>query len=161
MKKPISFFLFFLIFPLCISAQEISQEIISSSGNYSDGSSGQLSWTLGDLAIETYSSGDVSLTQGFQQPVYEVMTAFENLEYNFAVQVYPVPSSDFITVEFDEIQNDLEVVLYNLQGEIVLYKKVESETITLDLNNLSPSEYILKIINKENNLLKSCKIVKH
>ncbi len=161
MNKTISFFLFFLIFPLCISAQEISQEIISSSGGYSDGSSGQLSWTLGDLAIETYSTGDVSLTQGFQQPAYEVTTAFENLEYNFAIQVYPVPSSDFITVEFDEVQNNLEVVLYNLQGEIVLSKKVESKTITLDLNYLSPSEYILKIINKEKSLLKSYKILKH
>ena len=161
MKKPISFFLFFLIFPLCIYAQEISQEIIASSGDYSDGSSGQLSWTLGDLAIETYSSGDLSLTQGFQQPSYEVMTAFENRDYNFVMRVYPVPSSDFITVEFDEIQNDLEVVLYNLQGEIVLIKQVESGTITLDLNNLSPSEYILKILIKENNLIKSYKIVKH
>jgi hypothetical protein len=148
MNKTISFFLFFLIFPFCIYAQEISQEIISSSGDYSDGSSGQLSWTLGDLAIETYSTGDVSLTQGF-------------LEYNLAIQVYPVPTSDFITLEFDEVQNNLEVVLYNLQGEIVLSKNVESETITLDLNNLSPSEYILKILNKENYLLKSYKIIKH
>lgn len=161
MKKPISFFLFFLVFPLCIYAQEISQEIISSSGDYSDGSSGQLSWTLGDLAIETYSSGDVSLTQGFQQPSYEVITTFESHDYSFVTRVYPVPSSDVITVEFGEILNDLEVVLYNLQGEIVLSRQVESETITLDLNYLSPSEYILKIINKENNLIKSYKIVKH
>jgi hypothetical protein len=161
MKKPISLFLFFLIFPLCISAQEISQEVISSSGYYSEGSSGQLSWTLGDLAVETYSTEEVSLTQGFQQPFYEVTTAFENLECNFLIQVYPVPSSDFITVEFNELQNNLKVILYNLQGEIILIQQVESKTITLDLNNLSPSEYILKILNNENILLKSYKIVKH
>jgi hypothetical protein len=114
MKKPISFFLFFLVFPLCIYAQEISQEVISSSGNYTDGSSGQLSWTLGDLAVETCSAGEVSLTQGFQQPFYEVTAAFENLECNILIQVYPVPSSDFITVEFNELQNNLKVILYNL-----------------------------------------------
>jgi hypothetical protein len=161
MKKSTSFFLFFLVFPLCISAQEISQEIISTSGDYSDGSSGQLSWTLGDLAVETYSSGDAKLTQGFQQPIYEVMTTFKNLEYDFAIQVYPVPSTDYITVEFDQIQDNLEVILYNLQGEKVLSKKVDSETITIDLNYLSPSEYVLKIVNKENKLIKSYTIVKN
>jgi hypothetical protein len=149
------------MFPLSIFTQEISREIISSSGNYSDGSSEQLSWTLGDLATETYSSGDVKLTQGFQQPSYEVMTTFKNHNYNFVMRVYPIPSSDFVTVEFEEIEDDLKVVLFNLQGEVVINKIIESATITLDLNPLSPSEYILKIINKENDLIKSYKIVKH
>ena len=160
MKKPITFLLV-LLFPLFIIAQEISQEVISSSGNYSDGSSGQLSWTLGELATETYGTADVSLTQGFQQPFYEVTAIFENLESNTLIQVYPVPSSDFITVEFEEIQNDMQIILYNLQGEIILRKQAESETITIDLNSLSPSEYILNIINKDKNLIKSYKIVKH
>ncbi|UCH14603.1 MAG: T9SS type A sorting domain-containing protein [Bacteroidales bacterium] len=161
MKKAISFFLFFLMFPLSMFTQEISQEIISSSGDYSDGSSGQLSWTLGDLATETYSSGDIKLTQGFQQPTIEVTPTFESRNYNIVMRVYPVPSSDFVTVEFEEIQKDMKVVLFNLQGEVVTSKILESATITLDLNSLSPSEYILKIINKENDLIKSYKIVKH
>ncbi len=146
---------------MCTQGQEISQEVVSSSGDCFDNSSGQLSWTLGELATETYEADDATLIQGFQQPIYEVATVFENTEYNNLIQVYPVPSSDFITVEFEEIQDVIQIVLYNLQGEIISTKQGESATVTLDLNNLSRSEYILKIMNKEKNLMKSYKIIKH
>jgi hypothetical protein len=46
--------------------------VISSSGDYFEGSNASISWTLGEIATETFTNGSVVLTQGFQQP-YTIM----------------------------------------------------------------------------------------
>jgi len=67
MRKLISFFSLALIIQ-CLSAQTLSPVVLASSGNYYENASVSLSWTLGEIATETYSSGNIILTQGFQQP---------------------------------------------------------------------------------------------
>ncbi|MCF8403889.1 MAG: hypothetical protein K9H58_08090 [Bacteroidales bacterium] len=56
------------IFPICLFSQSVSPEVISSAGDYYQGATVSLSWTLGEIATETYSNGNYILTQGFQQP---------------------------------------------------------------------------------------------
>lgn len=58
----------YLLIPAFLCAQSVSPEVISSSGDYFEGSNGSLSWTLGEIATETFSNGNNILTQGFQQP---------------------------------------------------------------------------------------------
>ena len=57
------------ILTLTVISQSVSPEVISSSGAYYENASASLSWTLGEVATETYSNGGVTLTQGFQQPI--------------------------------------------------------------------------------------------
>ena len=57
------------IISLTVAGQSVSPEVIASSGNYYEAANASLSWTLGEVAVETYSSGGITLTQGFQQPV--------------------------------------------------------------------------------------------
>ena len=58
-----------LLVPILINAQSVSPEVISSSGDYFEGPNASLSWTLGEIATETFTSGNIILTQGFQQPI--------------------------------------------------------------------------------------------
>ncbi|MFU8844174.1 MAG: hypothetical protein ACNA7V_10250 [Bacteroidales bacterium] len=66
--KKIAQILLFSVFPLYVSAQSVSPEVIATAGDYFENSSGSLSWTLGEVMTETFSSGGNILTQGFQQP---------------------------------------------------------------------------------------------
>lgn len=52
---------------ICFS-QSIERNVVGSSGDYFEGDDISLSWTLGEIATETFISGDNILTQGFQQP---------------------------------------------------------------------------------------------
>lgn len=67
--KRISVLFFAVITSLTLSAQSVSPDVIASSGDYFEGSNVSLSWTLGELAVETYTAGNFVLTQGFQQPI--------------------------------------------------------------------------------------------
>jgi hypothetical protein len=62
------FLLLLSFLSLSLFAQTLSPTVISSAGGYSTGTTVTLSWTLGELATETLSTGSITLTQGFQQP---------------------------------------------------------------------------------------------
>lgn len=64
-------FLLFLAMAIycCGQSQSLSPTVIASSGGYFTGTGASLSWTLGEIATETFSNGSYILTQGFQQPV--------------------------------------------------------------------------------------------
>ena len=66
MKTEILLILFFAATILC-SAQSIERDVVAGSGDYFEGTNGSLSWTLGEIATETYTAGNIILTQGFQQ----------------------------------------------------------------------------------------------
>ena len=66
MKTQILTTLFVVATSLCFS-QSIERDVVASSGDYFEGANVSLSWTLGEIATETYTAGNIILTQGFQQ----------------------------------------------------------------------------------------------
>ena len=66
MKAIILSVLFFSATLLSYS-QSIERDVVASSGDYYEGTNVSLCWTLGEIATETYSAGNIILTQGFQQ----------------------------------------------------------------------------------------------
>ncbi|RLD52070.1 MAG: hypothetical protein DRJ05_17775, partial [Bacteroidetes bacterium] len=67
--KKFSIILIGVLLSIVVTAQSISPEVIASSGDYYENANASLSWTLGEIATETYSAGGTILTQGFQQPI--------------------------------------------------------------------------------------------
>ena len=63
-----SLFFIFLVGSNLASAQSVSRSVVSSSGNFATFAEGSMSWTIGEVTIETYSSPFVWMTQGFHQP---------------------------------------------------------------------------------------------
>ena len=160
MKKPIFLYLLFLLFPLSVIAQEAKLEVVASSGSTFETANGQVSWTLGEVVIETFSTGSFSLTQGFQQPGITVESGYIDPVIQLSVKVYPVPSTSFVTLEFQEIPQGFSVELYNIQGTRINSVPVNSTRLQIDLNAIPAAEYILKIISADNKMIKSYTIVK-
>lgn len=70
-------------------SQSIERSVVASSGDYFEGADISISWTLGEIATETYITSDNMLTQGFQQPditlrIYVDLTAFLEGPFNGA-----------------------------------------------------------------------------
>jgi len=77
----------FLAGVLICSAQSIERDVVASSGDYYEGANISISWTLGEIATETYNNGTNILTQGFQQPgitlrIFVDLTAFLEGPFN-------------------------------------------------------------------------------
>ena len=70
------------------------------------------------------------------------------------LSVFPNPTSDIITINFD-INENLEYAIYSTLGELVLTGTINSYNKVIDLSILTPNIYFLKANNQTLKLIKS------
>jgi len=138
------------------------QQTIPATGGNASGSGGSVSYTIGQILSSSISGSNGTVVQGVQQP-YEisVVTAIKNTEeINLKCFVYPNPTAGITKLVFEspDIEN-LRVRFFDINGMLLLDKKVESRETEISLENLSSSVYFLKVI-KNNQEVKVFKIVK-
>ena len=145
------------------AAQSLSPTVLSSSGGFRSSDGISLSWTTGELMIQTFSDGSVILTQGFHQGNITVSTAVDEMRKSeMDVHIYPNPVSDMLDVEFKNmVDYTIQVKLVDLTGKTVLRKELSQplNSLSLNLSSVSSGTYILEI--RAAGKRKVFKIVKH
>jgi hypothetical protein len=139
-----------------------AQNTIPATGGNGTGAGGSISYTVGQIVFNTFSGTNGTIGQGVQQS-YEisVITAIENTQgITLECYVYPNPTSRLIKliVESFDFEN-LRIRLYDINGVMLLDKKIESEETEISLESYTSSFYFLKVLNK-NMEVKTFKIVK-
>lgn len=157
--KQLLFLLLCLYSTSWLSGQSVSPQVISSAGGHLVGTDVQMSWTLGELSVETIESGSVILTQGFHQSNL-MITAWEDLAKDISVDIYPNPTSDWINIEL-QASSDIQVKLLDAMGRSVVSKLALVEGANqLNLSGATPGLYFLQLIDQDQQTLKTFKIVK-
>lgn len=164
MKKAYIFILFILS-AFYVAGQEVSSYVIASAGESKEAGEINISWTLGEIAIETLQddANNLTLTQGFQQGYFEITSIDEPLSGDYDLKVYPNPARDYIWVDLKSEQIKMVVLeLYDLEGRLVQntrFNIMEGPT-RVDLNELSASQYILRVVDEGENVLQTFKLIK-
>ena len=152
-----------ILFAEKISGQSIGQQVISSSGNFLFAGNNSLSFTVGEIAVQTLTSSSI-LTQGFQQP-NDMYLAVENImPPPFQVDVYPNPTQDnlFVKLYSNSSSPDATVRLMDMVGRILFETNIhsfETEVLNIPMQNFSAGTYLLSISDKLENI-SSYKIIK-
>jgi hypothetical protein len=139
-----------------------AQEVITASGGNASGSGGSTSYTVGQVAYNTYPGSNGSVAQGVQQPFeISVVTAIEEgKEISLNCKVYPNPATYFLVLKVENLNNEnLSYQLYDSDGKLLVLRKVESDETTISMEHFKPSIYLLKVI-QNNKDIKSFKIIK-
>ena len=142
------------------SINSLAQEVITPSASYFETPSMSLTWTIGEIAVETFANDDIMLTQGFNQSDIIITDITKELFTDFKIAIYPNPVKDIfnIKVETDHIQH-LKAELYSLAGAKLLSEQVKPGTMQINTDRLPASEYILKIYDNLQEI-KSFKVIK-
>lgn len=156
MKKII---LFFALFVFTV-ANIIAQEVVSTAGETQSISGYEISWTLGEPIIQTISSGSTILTQGFHQSKLTVTAIDELLVSDFGLKVYPNPTSEFIVIKINKLENNPAFSLYNLSGKLLQSQSIYATETQINLNEYASGTYLLKLNQEFNQPLQTFKIVK-
>lgn len=146
-----------------IKAQEISPFILSSAGSFYKPNDISISFTIGELVIETIGTTDHTLTQGFQQGSWTISSIATNPFPVIEIKVYPNPANDFIIIEWMDEQNaEFNIELYDLMGRKVIHKTASAlqTQFELRIDNLTQSVYILRIRDTDNMVIKTFRIIK-
>lgn len=160
MKKFTTFFLVALL--LLLFSKSWAQEVISSAGANHSSPNLQVSWTIGEPMVETFTGGGTILTQGFHQSKL-VITAIDPLPLaGFELEVYPNPTSGVIKIKLNKGNiSKLRFFLYNSQGEQILRQEFSNQTEQINMQLLAPGYYILKIESDTDTPVQTFKIVKY
>jgi hypothetical protein len=134
-------------------AQTLSPTVISTGGNYSSQGGTSLSSTIGEMsAIQTLSSGNVILTQGFQQP-NDIVNGLLDIEKEAdgSFSVYPNPAQNKLWFGYEFTQTGkVEVSMFNIAGQkmnFTLSETYESGKLvhSFDCSAYAAGAYILSV----------------
>lgn len=153
MKKTLILMMMFLLSAGAFS-QSITPEILSTSGEHYSNANAQLSWTLGELMIETESSTNNIITQGFHQPEEDAGPpdfVDENNSNNIYLNIYPNPTSDQLVIEMEKNEVPLNVRVVDMGGKLVKQTNINANQnrTELSLKHIANGSYMVHIFSED------------
>lgn len=155
MKKHLTLCLFFVLGALSAKCQTV----VTTAGDFFSNSTAELSWTLGEIMGETYTTASVHLTQGQQQTMYAPdPTNSVQIEENVSLDLYPNPADDHVTLISSE--PTVSVSFIDSRGRLVKNIELNQAHPQIDLIGLERGVYYLNVYSTNQQLLKIFKVVK-
>jgi len=155
--RSIVLFLFIFSFTNNVSAQQSA----NTSGKNVSQNNTSVSYSIGEVYYNTTTTLSSVITQGIQQP-YEIylISGIGNEKDVQLITAFPNPTSTSIKIVTQDIKIDgLNYKLYDLLGKEILSGDITSNQTELDLNNLMPAVYFIKVF-RYNSTIKYFKIIK-
>ncbi len=85
-------------------------------------------------------------------------TGVVHLDMDDAVKVYPNPASSQLTVTIDDYMKGYDFEIYDLRGRLVKRTILESTVSSLDISALETGNYLYRVNNTENKMIKQGKL---
>jgi hypothetical protein len=152
----------FLLFTICfftVGASAFAQEIMTTAGANVSNAYGSLDWSIGEPMIETASSSDNYLTQGFLQPSSIIVTAIDNYSNALGVTAYPNPCSTVLNINHKDYKV-VDVEMLNASGQVLFKRTLLSTESQLELGAFAAGLYFFKIYSSDNQLISVLKVDK-
>lgn len=139
-----------------------AQESVNASGGNATGSGGTISYSVGQVAYTSNSSNTGSVAQGVQH-AYEIFTlGVEETALNISLTAFPNPTMENLTLQISDFNNEkLSYQLYDMQGKQLIQGEVIANKTEINTSSLPTASYFIDIVNQENKIVKSFKIIKN
>lgn len=145
---------------MALLSEGFAQSNIVATGGEATGNGGSVSFSVGQIAVQSNGDGTTSISEGVQQP-YEISVSgvdnYPNITLNAVV--YPNPTQGNLQLTMNNVQLNGEVRAYDANGKYLFNKKIEGETTFFDLSDYAPGTYYLNLFSGKQ-MLKSFKVVK-
>jgi hypothetical protein len=156
MKKRQPFFILLLLGSITASAQQayLKPEVLASAGSTVTANGASLSYTVGEVAVQTLTASGVSFGQGFHNGVLDIVGSTDVLA-NWQLSVYPNPASQVVYVEYEAPTQDgtLTAAIWDLQGRQLLASMplLASAKNALEVQHLPSGIYLLRLSDPDGN----------
>lgn len=141
---------------------QAQNSIPAAGGDASGPGSSSVSYTVGQLVYTTISGASRTIAQGVQQP-FEISVITGTKEASgitLEISVYPNPATGFINLRVEKYDSDnLVYKLFDMNGTLFQEKMVEGDVTQIQLGNILPGTYLLKIVDNQKEI-KTFKIIK-
>ena len=153
---------FFILFIVTMAAMTTlsAQSAIVPVGGTASGNGGTVTYTVGQIAVQSNSNGTASISEGVQQP-YEisVVGVDEHPYITLNAVLYPNPTLGNVQLTINNEQLDGEVKVFDANGKYLFSKKIKENTTPLDFSVYAPGTYYVNVYDGKQ-MLKTFKVVK-
>lgn len=158
MKKVFTIITFF-ISVIGFSQITIEQSSISSGGASSTNGTLSMIYSIGEVAVNETSSGNIHISEGFISSKMLNVLGVINYSSLENIQVYPNPTIDFVNIDFGQIDS-YTISIYNNLGKELKTIKTNNAKEQVSFENYAAGVYIILIKNSQNQLYKTFKLIK-
>ncbi|MBR4911673.1 MAG: T9SS type A sorting domain-containing protein [Bacteroidales bacterium] len=152
------------IFLLCFAGTTFAQSAIVPVGGDAQSNSGSVSYTVGQIAVQTANnSSGISVAEGVQQP-YEILTVgvddYPQITLNAVV--YPNPTENLAQLQlngFDIPAGGLRAILYDGSGKMLQTLNVSENLSQFQIGHYATGTYYLELRDGKR-VLKTFKVVR-
>ena len=141
-----------------------SQQSVNSSGGNASGTSGTVSYSIGQVAYTSSISDAGQVNQGVQQGNPVIMVGQTDPLSDFTIGFYPNPVHNDALLRLGENKDDLNVtgfsfMLFSIYGGLIMEKEISHHTTPVPMNQLPDGVYLLKVA-RDNMPINTFKVVK-
>ncbi|MES2591477.1 MAG: T9SS type A sorting domain-containing protein [Bacteroidota bacterium] len=135
----------------------MSRQCLASSGNGIIGNSVLVNQTIGQpYGTSPYYSNGIRYTPGFQQPVFQLQTINSSIH----TKVFPNPTASQVTIETDEIVENVRIQVMDVTGKYLLNETVSVfQKHTINCNAWTNGTYLIVLSNGKSSLYSSKLII--
>ncbi len=157
------FLIIFLLIYHAATTLNAQQALVASGGN-AEGTTGSVSYTIGQTAFYYFDGTDGSVSQGVQQP-YEIflITGIEKASgVSLDCVVYPNPVQDHLQLKIHGLKwEKLRWGIYDLSGKLLKEDRVSGSLSTIPVDELASGSYLFSVFDTKNSTIKTFKIIKN
>ncbi len=130
MKSKTLFLICCIFMSSMLYGQANDLKVVASAGTSFETENLSLDWTLGEVVVEAYESQSFGLSQGFHQPVYQIVSVKSIPAETGLITVFPNPFSNQLNVKmnFANIEKG-EIDLVDSKGMSVWKKEFEGNEV--------------------------------
>ncbi len=144
-------FLSFFFLPFLCSSQNygLCMQVLASTGGTGAQGNFHVSWTVGELVVNTVAASGYKVTQGFHQPDVCAPVSTWNIDLELlGIEVFPNPSSGIFNIRYSPSEKAaLQVSAFDVLGHQVLQPRAlqAPEGSILDASQWPAGVYLLQI----------------
>lgn len=137
------------------------QNSANTSGSHFTGSTGTVSYSVGQVVYTSNIGTNGSVSQGVQQG-YEISTiGINKTSLKIAFSVYPNPTADNLTLKISDYGNEkLFYQLRNMKGQLLINGQIVAQQTQINMSSLPSATYFAHVVDSENKKIQSFKIIK-
>ena len=150
----------FGIILICFTIHSNGQQVIGAAGTTTTTSGGSVSYTVGEIAVQTTETATVSSFEGVQQAYEIYKVGVTELALGSSIDVYPNPTNDRLTLKTKNLNKNLSYELYDSQGKLKQECASFSDGHTLSMTEFVNAVYYLNIFS-DNQPIQTFKIIKN
>ena len=145
---------------ICFSFHSNGQQVIGAAGATTTATGGSVSYTVGEIAVQTTETGTVSSFEGVQQAYEIYKVSVTELASGSYINVYPNPTNGQLTLKTKNLNKNLSYELYDSQGKQIHKCASFSDGHTLSITEFVNAVYYLKI-SSDSQPIQTFKIIKN